>query len=353
MAKIATYSRRKLSGNEGVFNVNGKDIYLPANLYWSIDIPNSLPQELSDSTQYEMLLKQKYEMGVFRKRFPKSSAILDPWLKQLQKYQDNYDSGKYFVDGAWMEKAVYEQQQAELREKRKQSRLKEEQRRKEAVNHTVETDSSSVEREEKSGIPYADGSLKEMSGGSAEGVGIVVKRLEQNKKSMDSAGQNQAQQLIQSIKRLFTAQSSYKKALQQQAGAKAKAEQYERQAEDAMRPSPLTGEPNSYMANNARKKARQVILNAEHALSNGKRELLQALKQSDTLACSLYKDIPQDAENLALAVTAIAESHDGEIDFRSRFEEAKEKEDRRKEEIAREQEEREQQLAREIGRAHV
>lgn len=347
MAKIATYSRRKLSGNEGVFNVNGKDIYLPANLYWSIDIPNSLPQELSDSTQYEMLLKQKYEMGVFRKRFPKSSAILDPWLKQLQKYQDNYDSGKYFVDGAWMEKAVYEQQQAELREKRKQSRLKEEQRRKEAVNHTVETDSSSVEREEKSGIPYADGSLKEMSGGSAEGVGIVVKRLEQNKKSMDSAGQNQAQQLIQSIKRLFTAQSSYKKALQQQAGAKAKAEQYERQAEDAMRPSPLTGEPNSYMANNARKKARQVILNAEHALSNGKRELLQALKQSDTLACSLYKDIPQDAENLALAVTAIAESHDGEIDFRSRFEEAKEKEDRRKEEIAREQEEREQQLARE------
>lgn len=347
MAKIATYSRRKLSGNEGVFNVNGKDIYLPANLYWCIDIPNSLPQELSDSTQYEMLLKQKYEMGVFRKRFPKSSSILDPWLKQLQEYQDNYDSGKYFVDGVWMEKAVYEQQQAELREKRKQSRLKEEQRRKEAVNHTVEAGSGSVEREEKSRIPYTDGSLKEMSGGSAEGAGIVVKRLEQNKKSMDSAGQNQAQQLILSIKRLFTAQSSYKKALQQQAGAKAKAEQYERQAEDAMRPSPLTGEPNSYMANNARKKARQVILNAEHALSNGKRELLQALKQSDTLACSLYKDIPQDAENLALAVMAIAESHDGEIDFRSRFEEAKEKEDRRKEEIAREQKEREQQLTRE------
>lgn len=132
MAKIATYSRRKLSGNEGVFNVNGKDIYLPANLHWCIDIPNSLPQELSDSTQYEMLLKQKYEMGVFRKRFPKSSAILDPWLKQLQKYQDNYDSGKRFVDGVWMEKSAYEQQQAELREKRKQRRLKEEQRRKEA-----------------------------------------------------------------------------------------------------------------------------------------------------------------------------------------------------------------------------
>lgn len=347
MAKIATYSRRKLSGNEGVFNVNGKDIYLPARLYWCIDIPNSLPQELSDSIQYEMLLKQKYEMGVFRKRFPKSSAILDHWLEQLQEYQDNYDSGKYFVDGVWMEKAVYEQQQAELREKRKQRRLKEEQKRREAADHTVEAGFDSIEREEKSLIPYSDGSLKEISGGSVEGARTVVKRLEQNKKSLDAVGQNQAQQLIQSIKRLFTAQSAYKNALQQQAGAKAKAEQYERQAEDDMRPSLLTGEPNSYMANNARTKARQVILNAEHALSNGKKELLQALKQSDNLACSLYKDIPQDAESLALAVTAIAESHDGEIDFRSRFEEAKEKEDRRQEEITREKEEREQQLARE------
>jgi hypothetical protein len=106
MAKIATYSRRKLSGNKGIFNVKGKDIYLPENLYWYIDIPNGLPSELSDSVQYEMLLKQKYEMGVFRKRFPKSSAILDPWLKRLQEYQDNYDSGKCFVNGVWMEKSA-------------------------------------------------------------------------------------------------------------------------------------------------------------------------------------------------------------------------------------------------------
>lgn len=132
MAQIATYSRRKLSGNEGIFNVNGKDIYLPANLYWYIDIPNGLPPELSDSLQYEMLLKQKYEMGVFQKRFPKSSTILDPWLKRLQEYQDKYDSGKRFVDGVWMEKSAYEQQQAALREKKKQRRLQEEQRRKEA-----------------------------------------------------------------------------------------------------------------------------------------------------------------------------------------------------------------------------
>lgn len=347
MAKIATYSRRKLSGNEGIFNVKGKDIYLPANLYWYIDIPNGLPSELSDSVQYEMILKQKYEMGVFRKRFPKSSAILDPWLNRLKEYQDNYDSGKRFVDGVWMEKSAYEQQQAALREKKKQRRLQEEQRRKDADKNTVGAGSGSFGREEKSRIPYADGVLKEMNGGSVEGARTVVQRLEQNKKFLDAAGQNQAQQLIQSIKRLFTAQSSYKKALQQQAGAKAKAEQYERQAENDMRPNPLTGEPNSYMANRARKQARQIILNAEHALSNGKRELLQALTQSDTLACTLYKTIPQDAESLALAVTAIAEAYHGEIDFRSRFERTKDKEDKRQEEIAREQEERELQLARE------
>ena len=189
--------------------------------------------------------------------------------------------------------------------------------------------------------------MKEISGGSVEGARTVVKRLEQSKKSLDPAGRNQAEQVIQSIKRLFTAQSAYKKALQQQAGAKAKAEQYERQAENNMRPNPLTGEPNSYMANRARKQAREIILNAEHALISGKRELLQALKQSDTLACTLYKTIPQDAESLALAVAAIVESYHGEIDFRSRFEEVRDKEDRRQEEIAREQEEREQQLARE------
>lgn len=347
MAKIATYSRRKLSGNKGIFNVKGKDIYLPENLYWYIDIPNGLPSELSDSVQYEMLLKQKYEMGVFRKRFPKSSAILDPWLKRLQEYQDNYDSGKCFVNGVWMEKSACEQQHAAQREKRNQRRLQEEQKRKEADKNTVGTDSRSAGREEKPRIPYADGSLKEISGGSVEGARTVVKRLEQSKKSLDPAGRNQAEQVIQSIKRLFTAQSAYKKALQQQAGAKAKAEQYERQAENNMRPNPLTGEPNSYMANRARKQAREIILNAEHALISGKRELLQALKQSDTLACTLYKTIPQDAESLALAVAAIAESYHGEIDFRSRFEEVRDKEDRRQEEISREQEEREQQLARE------
>lgn len=347
MAKIATYSRRKLSGNKGIFNVKGKDIYLPENLYWYIDIPNGLPSELSDSVQYEMLLKQKYEMGVFRKRFPKSSAILDPWLKRLQEYQDNYDSGKCFVNGVWMEKSACEQQQVAQREKRNQRRLQEEQKRKEADKNTVGTDSRSAGREEKPRIPYADGSLKEISGGSVEGARTVVKRLEQSKKSLDPAGRNQAEQVIQSIKRLFTAQSAYKKALQQQAGAKAKAEQYERQAENNMRPNPLTGEPNSYMANRARKQAREIILNAEHALISGKRELLQALKQSDTLACTLYKTIPQDAESLALAVAAIAESYHGEIDFRSRFEEVRDKEDRRQEEISREQEEREQQLARE------
>ena len=339
MAKIATYSRRKLSGNKGIFNVKGKDIYLPENLYWYIDIPNGLPSELSDSVQYEM--------GVFRKRFPKSSAILDPWLKRLQEYQDNYDSGKCFVNGVWMEKSACEQQQAAQREKRNQRRLQEEQKRKEADKNTVGTDSRSAGREEKPRIPYADGSLKEISGGSVEGARTVVKRLEQSKKSLDPAGRNQAEQVIQSIKRLFTAQSAYKKALQQQAGAKAKAEQYERQAENNMRPNPLTGEPNSYMANRARKQAREIILNAEHALISGKRELLQALKQSDTLACTLYKTIPQDAESLALAVAAIAESYHGEIDFRSRFEEVRDKEDRRQEEISREQEEREQQLARE------
>ena len=347
MAKIATYSRRKLSGNKGIFNVKGKDIYLPENLYWYIDIPNGLPSELSDSVQYEMLLKQKYEMGVFRKRFPKSSAILDPWLKRLQEYQDNYDSGKRFVNGVWMGKSACEQQQAAQREKRNQRRLQEEQKRKEADKNTVGTDSRSAGIEEKPRIPYADGSLKEISGGSVEGARTVVKRLEQSKKSLDPAGRNQAEQVIQSIKRLFTAQSAYKKALQQQAGAKAKAEQYERQAENNMRPNPLTGEPNSYMANRARKQAREIILNAEHALISGKRELLQALKQSDTLACTLYKTIPQDAESLALAVAAIVESYHGEIDFRSRFEEVRDKEDRRQEEIAREQEEREQQLARE------
>lgn len=347
MAKIATYSRRKLSGNKGIFNVKGKDIYLPENLYWYIDIPNGLPSEFSDSFQYEMLLKQKYEMGVFRKRFPKSSAILDPWLKRLQEYQDNYDSGKRFVNGVWMEKSAYEQQQAALREKRNQRRLQEEQKRKEADKNTVGTGSRSAGREEKFRISYADGSLKEISGGSVEGARTVVKRLEQSKKSLDPAGRNQAEQLIQSIKQLFTAQSAYKKALQQQAGAKAKAEQYERQAENNMRPNPLTGEPNSYMANRARKQAREIVLNAEHALTSGKRELLQALKQSDTLACTLYKTIPQDAESLALAVEAIVESYHGEIDFRSRFEEVRDEEDRRQEELAREREEREQQLARE------
>lgn len=345
MAKIATYSRRKLSGNKGVFNVKGKDIYLPENLYWYIDIPNGLPSEFSDSFQYEMFLKQKYEMGVFRKRFPKSSAILDPWLKRLQEYQDNYDSGKRFVNGVWMEKSAYEQQQAARREKRNQRRLQEEQKRKEADKNTVGTGSRSAGREEKSRISYADGSLKEIGGGSVEGARTVVKRLEQSKKSLDPAGRNQAEQLIQSIKRLFTAQSAYKKALQQQAGAKAKAEQYERQAENNMRPNPLTGEPNSYMANRARKQAREIVLNAEHALTSGKRELLQALKQSDTLACTLYKTIPQDAESLALAVAAIAESYHGEIDFRSRFEEVRDEEDRRQEELAREkEEERERQL---------
>lgn len=347
MAKIATYSRRKLSGNKGIFNVKGKDIYLPENLYWYIDIPNGLPSEFSDSFQYEMLLKQKYEMGVFRKRFPKSSAILDPWLKRLQEYQDNYDSGKRFVNGVWMEKSAYEQQQAALREKRNQRRLQEEQKRKEADKNTVGTGFRSAGREEKFRISYADGSLKEISGGSVEGARTVVKRLEQSKKSLDPAGRNQAEQLIQSIKQLFTVQSAYKKALQQQAGAKAKAEQYERQAENNMRPNPLTGEPNSYMANRARKQAREIVLNAEHALTSGKRELLQALKQSDTLACTLYKTIPQDAESLALAVEAIAESYHGEIDFRSRFEEVRDEEDRRQEELAREREEREQQLARE------
>lgn len=347
MAKIATYSRRKLSGNKGIFNVKGKDIYLPENLYWYIDIPNGLPSEFSDSFQYEMLLKQKYEMSVFRKRFPKSSAILDPWLKRLQEYQDNYDSGKRFVNGVWMEKSAYEQQQAALREKRNQRRLQEEQKRKEADKNTVGTGFRSAGREEKFRISYADGSLKEISGGSVEGARTVVKRLEQSKKSLDPAGRNQAEQLIQSIKQLFTAQSAYKKALQQQAGAKAKAEQYERQAENNMRPNPLTGEPNSYMANRARKQAREIVLNAEHALTSGKRELLQALKQSDTLACTLYKTIPQDAESLALAVEAIAESYHGEIDFRSRFEEVRDEEDRRQEELAREREEREQQLARE------
>ena len=347
MAKIATYSRRKLSGNKGIFNVKGKDIYLPENLYWYIDIPNGLPSEFSDSFQYEMLLKQKYEMGVFRKRFPKSSAILDPWLKRLQEYQDNYDSGKRFVNGVWMEKSAYEQQQAAQREKRNQRRLQEEQKRKEADKNTVGTGSRSAGREEKSRISYADGSLKEIGDGSVEGARTVLKRLEQSKKSLDPAGRNQAEQLIQSIKRLFTAQSAYKKALQQQAGAKAKAEQYERQAENNMRPNPLTGEPNSYMANRARKQAREIVLNAEHVLTSGKRELLQAVKQSDTLACTLYKTIPQDAESLALAVAAIAESYHGEIDFRSRFEEVRDEEDRRQEELAREQEEREQQLARE------
>ena len=347
MAKIATYSRRKLSGNKGIFNVKGKDIYLPENLYWYIDIPNGLPSEFSDSFQYEMLLKQKYEMGVFRKRFPKSSAILDPWLKRLQEYQDNYDSGKRFVNGVWMEKSAYEQQQAAQREKRNQRRLQEEQKRKEADKNTVGTGSRSAGREEKSRISYADGSLKEIGDGSVEGARTVLRRLEQSKKSLDPAGRNQAEQLIQSIKRLFTAQSAYKKALQQQAGAKAKAEQYERQAENNMRPNPLTGEPNSYMANRARKQAREIVLNAEHVLTSGKRELLQALKQSDTLACTLYKTIPQDAESLALAVAAIAESYHGEIDFRSRFEEVRDEEDRRQEELAREQEEREQQLARE------
>ena len=347
MAKIATYSRRKLSGNKGIFNVKGKDIYLPENLYWYIDIPNGLPSEFSDSFQYEMLLKQKYEMGVFRKRFPKSSAILDPWLKRLQEYQDNYDSGKRFVNGVWMEKSAYEQQQAAQREKRNQRRLQEEQKRKEADKNTVGTGSRSAGREEKSRISYADGSLKEIGDGSVEGARTVLKRLEQSKKSLDPAGRNQAEQLIQSIKRLFTAQSAYKKALQQQAGAKAKAEQYERQAENNMRPNPLTGEPNSYMANRARKQAREIVLNAEHVLTSGKRELLQALKQSDTLACTLYKTIPQDAESLALAVAAIAEPYHGEIDFRSRFEEVRDEEDRRQEELAREQEEREQQLARE------
>lgn len=141
MAKIATYSRRKLSGNKGIFNVKGKDIYLPENLYWYIDIPNGLPLELSDSSQYEMLLKQKYEMGVFRKRFPKSSSILDSWLERLQEYQDNYDSGKRFVNGVWMEKSAYEQQQAARREKRNQRRLQEEQKRKEADKNTVGTGS--------------------------------------------------------------------------------------------------------------------------------------------------------------------------------------------------------------------
>ena len=347
LAHVSTYSRKRFNGNKGIFHINGKDIYLPGGRYWFIEIPNTLPLELVDSWQYEDLLRQRHEMRVFRDRFPKSSAILDPWLKRLQEYQDNYDSGKRFVNGVWMEKSTYEQQQTAQREKRNQRCLQEEQKRKEADKNTVGTDSRSAGREEKNRIPYADGSLKEISGGSVEGARTVVKRLEQSKKSLDPAGRNQAEQVIQSIKRLFTAQSAYKKALQQQAGAKAKAEQYERQAENNMRPNPLTGEPNSYMANRARKQAREIILNAEHALISGKRELLQALKQSDTLACTLYKTIPQDAESLALAVAAIAESYHGEIDFRSRFEEVRDKEDRRQEEIAREQEEREQQLARE------
>ena len=343
LADVAVYSRKRHNGVEGIFNIKGKEFYIPSGRYWFLELPNSLPMELADTFQYESLLRQKSEMAAFLKRFPKSSPVLDPWLKQLKEYQDKYDSGKYFVNGAWIEKSIYEQQQAELKEQRKQRRLKEEQKRQEATQKNVEAISDFAEIEEHVRLPYVDGSLQEISDGSMDGARTVVQRLEQNKKSLDTAGQNQAQQLIQSIKRLFTALASYKKALQQQAGAQAKAEQYERQAENNMRPNPLTGEPNSYMANRARKKARQVILNAENAISNGKEELLQALKQSDALACSLYKSIPQDAENLALAVMAVAESYNGDIDFTSRFEEAKEKEDRRREEIAREQEEKRQQ----------
>ena len=92
------------TGIRDFFHINGKDIYLPGGRYWFIEIPNTLPLELVDSWQYEDLLRQRHEMRVFRDRFPKSSAILDPWLKRLQEYQDNYDSGKRFVNGVWMEK---------------------------------------------------------------------------------------------------------------------------------------------------------------------------------------------------------------------------------------------------------
>ncbi len=146
LAHVSTYSRKRFNGNEGIFHINGKDIYLPGGRYWFIEIPNTLPLELVDSWQYEDLLRQRHEMRVFRDRFPKSSAILDPWLKRLQEYQDNYDSGKRFVNGVWMEKSTYEQQQAAQREKRNQRRLQEEQKRKEAELRMKKSNSQIVKK---------------------------------------------------------------------------------------------------------------------------------------------------------------------------------------------------------------
>lgn len=293
LANVATYRQKKFSGYEGVFNIKGKDVYLSSGQYWFIELPNSLPLELSDSIQYEDLLRKKGEMSAFLERFSKSSPVLDPWLKKLQEYQDKYDSGKYLVNGAWIEKSAYEQEQVALKEKMKQRRLKE-------------------QKEQK---PYVDGFLQKMSNGSFDDAKTAIRRLEQASKVMDESGRNLAQQLIQSINRLFAAQISYKNALEYRVAAKTKAEQYERQADADMKPSPLTGKPNTYMADSARKKARKVIMDAEHALANGKRALIQSLKQSDTLACSLYKNYPRDAESLASAVKVIIQSCDGEISF--------------------------------------
>ena len=88
LADVAVYSRKRHNGVEGIFNIKGKEFYIPSGRYWFLELPNSLPMELADTFQYESLLRQKSEMAAFLKRFPKSSPVLDPWLKQLKEYQD-------------------------------------------------------------------------------------------------------------------------------------------------------------------------------------------------------------------------------------------------------------------------
>lgn len=350
LANVAAYRQKKITGYEGIFDINGKEVYLSTGRYWFIELPNNLPFELSDSIQYEDLIRKKSEMYAFQERFSKSSPVLDPWLKKLQEYQDKYDSGQYLIEGSWVEKATYEKQQAELKEKRRLRKLEQDKKLKAVHDKGIVSNQAKPATSKEKNLFYEDGSLFLLRDGSLESAQKLIKSMEDNQNKMSEGERELTGKIIRGVKSLFQSQRFYQNALKQREQAKIEEEKWLRRAESYMEASPLTGKPKVDSAGNARRKAKEVIIKAESQIKESVAQLRQVLAQVDVLACDLYPLYQQDAESLISAMKIILQGCSA-IHFDGRFEAVKAEVDRQKEQLPRaeekvnESEERDQQVS--------
>ncbi len=262
-----------------------------------IEIPTSVPRNISSETEAAPLRDTLASLRTFSTRYPLSAGLLAPAIASLTAHLARFDSGEVRFEGAWLTKDELKslldqrQREADARRKREVEQVIRNESRTENgwvwKNGVLVSPEEARLRETTARTDLSD-TLWPLLKPDMDAARMTLENLATLASNQNGAPKIRTERLHNAIRNLFSAEFALSRQLAANSAAAEQAAAHDRHADDYLKPNSF-GRIRTEAARDSRAKALRIRSDAAKHTADLRDSLSLQLREADTVALDFHK----------------------------------------------------------------